>query len=211
MREYKAIEKGVVPFVAVMPSMGDLLVWHYIIHDLPRDTPYAGGVYHGKLVFPKEYPFKPPAIYMITPTGRFRCNERICFSMSDFHPETWNPSWTAETILIALTSFMLDASNPRTTGTLETSLETKRTFAKNSFHYNRDDPEFVVMFPSFADDTKYHPSLGFALHGHPQAPKADVSSMVFHYLGCFQRDYVVLCVTIAFGLVSMCMILHSAG
>jgi len=27
----------------------------------------TSGVYHGKLVFPKEYPHKPPSIYMITP------------------------------------------------------------------------------------------------------------------------------------------------
>lgn len=36
----------------------------------------AGGYYHGKLVFPREFPFKPPSIYMITPNGRFKCNTR---------------------------------------------------------------------------------------------------------------------------------------
>ena len=35
-----------------------------------------GGTYHGKLVFPREFPFKPPSIYMITPNGRFKCNTR---------------------------------------------------------------------------------------------------------------------------------------
>ena len=28
---------------------------------------------------------------MITPNGRFAVNTRLCVSMSDFHPETWNP------------------------------------------------------------------------------------------------------------------------
>lgn len=36
----------------------------------------AGGYYHGKLIFPREFPFKPPSIYMITPNGRFKCNTR---------------------------------------------------------------------------------------------------------------------------------------
>lgn len=36
----------------------------------------TGGTYHGKLVFPREFPFKPPSIYMITPNGRFKCNTR---------------------------------------------------------------------------------------------------------------------------------------
>ena len=35
-----------------------------------------GGYYHGKLVFPKDFPFKPPRIFMITPNGRFKVNTR---------------------------------------------------------------------------------------------------------------------------------------
>ena len=67
----------------------------------------SGGVYHGKLVFPGEFPFKPPSIYMITPNGRFKCNTRLCLSISDFHPDTWNPAWSVATILTGLLSFMV--------------------------------------------------------------------------------------------------------
>jgi ubiquitin-protein ligase len=35
-----------------------------------------GGYYHGVLLFPPEYPMKPPGIMMITPNGRFSCNTR---------------------------------------------------------------------------------------------------------------------------------------
>lgn len=35
-----------------------------------------GGYYHGKLVFPRDFPFKPPKIIMITPSGRFKTNTR---------------------------------------------------------------------------------------------------------------------------------------
>ena len=45
-------------------------------------SPYAGGVYKGKLVFPSEFPFKPPAIYMSTPNGRFKTDMRLCLSIS---------------------------------------------------------------------------------------------------------------------------------
>ena len=38
----------------------------------PPGSLYEGGYYHGKLVFPKEYPFKAPSIYMVTPNGRFK-------------------------------------------------------------------------------------------------------------------------------------------
>lgn len=33
------------------------------------DTPYEGGYYHGKIIFPPQYPFKPPSILMLTPSG----------------------------------------------------------------------------------------------------------------------------------------------
>ena len=52
---------------------------HYVVRG-PEDSPYVGGYYHGKLVFPREFPFKPPSIYMFTPNGRFKCNTRYEFT-----------------------------------------------------------------------------------------------------------------------------------
>jgi len=40
---------------------------------------FIGGYYHGKLIFPREFPFKPPSIYMLTPSGRFNVNTRFHF------------------------------------------------------------------------------------------------------------------------------------
>ena len=59
----------------------NLLEWHYVLLGLP-DSDYAGGVYHGKIVFPSTYPFKPPSILMLTPSGRFAVNTRLCLSMA---------------------------------------------------------------------------------------------------------------------------------
>lgn len=70
----------------------------------------------GKLTFPKEYPYKPPSIMMVTETGRFEVNQRICLSISDFHPESWNPIWPVKSIIIGVISFM--TSTQQTFGTL---------------------------------------------------------------------------------------------
>lgn len=35
---------------------------------------------------PSDYPFKPPEVYMLTPSGRFEVNKKICLSISSFHP-----------------------------------------------------------------------------------------------------------------------------
>ena len=56
---------------------------------------------------------------MITPNGRFKTNQKLCLSISDFHPDTWNPAWSVSTILTGLLSFMLE-STP-TSGSTESS------------------------------------------------------------------------------------------
>jgi len=71
--------------IEAKPLETNILEWHYVVRG-PKGTPYEGGVYHGKLKFPKNYPFGPPSIYMLTPSGRFMPSTKLCLSMSDFHP-----------------------------------------------------------------------------------------------------------------------------
>lgn len=162
-REYASIDSEKVPHIVTRPTEKNMLTWHYVLHDLPPETPYNGGVFWGKLVFPKEYPLKPPAIYMLTPSGRFETNTRLCLSMSDFHPESWNPTWRIESILIGLVSFMLDQAEPRTTGGVHTSSARRREYAKASFEFNVASPDFRELFPEFCDESKRHPAGGFFL------------------------------------------------
>jgi ubiquitin-conjugating enzyme E2 J1 len=56
----------------------------------------------GRIILPTEYPMKPPNIIILTPNGRFETNTKICLSISGYHPETWQPSWSIRTALKAL-------------------------------------------------------------------------------------------------------------
>ena len=103
------LKKDPVPYVVAEPVPSNILEWHYVVKG-PEKTPYEGGFYHGKLIFPVEFPFQPPSIYMTTPNGRFKVNTRLCLSISDFHPDTWNPAWSVSTILTGLLSFMIENS-----------------------------------------------------------------------------------------------------
>lgn len=142
-KEFKAIRSSPVKYIDAMPMEGNFLEWHYVIEG-PESTVYAGGYYHGKIVFPVEYPYKPPSIYMLTPNGRFRTNSRLCLSMSDFHPETWNPLWSVSSILAGLLSFMLE--NQPTVGSIESTFQEKRQFAADSLRWNSKVPIFRQLF-----------------------------------------------------------------
>lgn len=53
-----------------VPESNNFFNWYYIIWDL-KDCPYEGGYYFGRIIFPKQYPLKPPGIEMISASGRF--------------------------------------------------------------------------------------------------------------------------------------------
>lgn len=69
--------------------------WHFTIRG-PKGTEFEGGVYHGRILLPTEYPLKPPDIIFSTPNGRFQVEKKICLTISSHHPESWQPSWGSE-------------------------------------------------------------------------------------------------------------------
>ncbi|KAJ1502445.1 Ubiquitin-conjugating enzyme E2 6 [Coelomomyces lativittatus] len=146
VREYKAMMDSPTPFIVAKPLENNILEWHFILSG-PPDTAYHQGQYWGKLTFPSDYPYKPPAIRMLTPSGRFVPNERICLSMSDFHPDTWNPSWSVATILNGLLSFM--DSDEMASGTVHASTHERHVLATQSSLFNRQHPLFKSVFPEY--------------------------------------------------------------
>jgi len=143
-KEFVAMQLEPPPFVWAVPDEKNILTWNFLIRG-PPDSPFSGGEYHGVLLFPSEYPFKPPGIKMFTPSGRFQPDRKICFSMSDFHPGSWNPAWSVATILTGLLSFML--SDEMTTGSITSSELHKRAFAARSHSWNITQPRFKEAFP----------------------------------------------------------------
>ncbi|XP_041001468.1 ubiquitin-conjugating enzyme E2 34-like isoform X2 [Juglans microcarpa x Juglans regia] len=147
-KEYRALCKEPVSHVVARPSPNDILEWHYVLEG-SEGTPFAGGYYYGKIKFPPQYPYKPPGISMTTPNGRFMTQKKICLSMSDFHPESWNPMWSVSSILTGLLSFMMD--NSPTTGSVNTTVAEKQSLAKASLAFNCKNPTFRKLFSEYVD------------------------------------------------------------
>ncbi|KAG2319794.1 hypothetical protein Bca52824_013007 [Brassica carinata] len=155
-KEYRALSKEPVSHVVARPSPNDILEWHYVLEG-SDGTPFAGGYYYGKIKFPPEYPYKPPGITMTTPNGRFVTQKKICLSMSDFHPESWNPMWSVSSILTGLLSFMMDTSP--TTGSVNTTVAEKQRLAKLSLAFNCKTPAFRKLFPEYVEKYKQQEEL----------------------------------------------------
>ena len=104
---------------------------HFTIRGPPAPSPYAGGIYHGRIILPPQYPLRPPAFRFLTPTGRFEVNREICLSISGHHEETWQPAWGVRTALVAIRSFM-DTDAKGQLGGIECSKEAREKMAKES-------------------------------------------------------------------------------
>uniref|UniRef100_A0A3B5Q1D7 Ubiquitin-conjugating enzyme E2 J1 n=1 Tax=Xiphophorus maculatus TaxID=8083 RepID=A0A3B5Q1D7_XIPMA len=112
------------------PLDDNLFEWHFSVRG-PPDSDFDGGVYHGRIVLPPEYPMKPPSIILLTPTGRFEVGKKICLSISGHHPETWQPSWSIRTALIAIIGFM-PTKGEGAIGSLDYTPEERKALAKKS-------------------------------------------------------------------------------
>ncbi|KAL6932796.1 related to Ubiquitin-conjugating enzyme E2 6 [Hanseniaspora guilliermondii] len=144
-KEYQSVKKNPDDLIEIRLDEDNMLNVYYIITGSPN-TPFEGGKYFGLIKAPENYPFSPPSIIMYTPNGRFKESTKICLSMSDFHPESWNAGWSVtRTIPMALLSFM--NSDEFSSGCVSTTDDAKRRYAKGSLEWNCRHPMFKKIFP----------------------------------------------------------------
>lgn len=113
-----------------LPVQDNIFEWQFAIRG-PQDTEFEGGIYHGRIQLPPEYPFRPPAFMLLTPNGRFETQTKICLSISQHHPEHWQPSWSVRTALVALIAFM-PTKPDGALGSLDYTKEERRALAVKS-------------------------------------------------------------------------------
>jgi ubiquitin-conjugating enzyme E2 J2 len=144
-KELSSIKADPPPYVHVRCESNSLM-WSFLIQG-PPDSAYEGGWYWGKLEVSNEYPFWPPLIRILTPSGRFEADQWLCRTLSDYHPEGWQPSWNLAGLLMALLTLMVaDAFTP---GALHPPMEIseRRRLARESLAWNKRQLEFVRDFP----------------------------------------------------------------
>lgn len=64
MREAHELDEPTEEYRAC-PLEDNLFEWHFTVQG-PPSTEFEGGVYHGRILLPPEYPMKPPNIILLT-------------------------------------------------------------------------------------------------------------------------------------------------
>ncbi|XP_008223347.1 PREDICTED: ubiquitin-conjugating enzyme E2 32 [Prunus mume] len=130
LQEVKEMQSNPSDDFMSLPLEENIFDWQFAIRG-PSETEFEGGIYHGRIQLPAEYPFKPPSFMLLTPNGRFETQTKICLSISNHHPEHWQPSWSVRTALVALIAFM--PTNPNgALGSVEYKKEERRSLAIKS-------------------------------------------------------------------------------
>ena len=119
------------------PIKDDMFCWHFTIRG-PPDTEFEGGLYHGIIKLPMSYPNRPPNIMFLTPNGRFDINMDVCLSMTKYHKEEWQAAWTIRSMLEAIIAFFPVREDHDAIGALESSVENRKYYAKQSLKYKCD-------------------------------------------------------------------------
>lgn len=130
LQEVKEMQNNPSDDYMSLPLEDNIFEWQFAIRG-PRDTEFEGGIYHGRIQLPPEYPLKPPSFMLLTPNGRFETQTKICLSISNYHPEHWQPSWSVRAALVALIAFM--PTKPEgAVGSLDYSKEERTALAVKS-------------------------------------------------------------------------------
>lgn len=117
----------------------DLFKWTATILG-PGQSPYNGGIFFLQIVFPPEYPFKPPRISFMTKIYHPNINDKggICL---DILKENWSPALTISKVLLSICSLLTDP-NPDDPLVPEIA----QLYKKDRVKYNQNAKEYTKKY-----------------------------------------------------------------
>ena len=114
--EYSQILKDINSLYSVYPREDNLYIWDVLLFG-PVDTIFEGGIFKCELVFPNNYPFKPPQFRFITNIyhPNIYADGKVCISILhegkdewgyEKDSERWNPTQNVNSILLSIISLL---------------------------------------------------------------------------------------------------------
>ena len=97
------------PEISVGLKGDNLHEWEAIIQG-PHDTPYEGGKFILNMIFPENYPMKPPVVTFQTQI--YHCNVNSDGKLSlNILGNNWSPALTPEKLLLSIVSLLNDCDS----------------------------------------------------------------------------------------------------
>ena len=117
----------------------DLFTWQATIIG-PTETPYEGGMFNLIILFPTDYPFKPPKISFETRIyhPNINANGGICL---DILKDQWSPALSITKVLLSICSLL---SDPNPDDPL--APEIANIYKTNKEEFNRIAREYTVKY-----------------------------------------------------------------
>jgi ubiquitin-conjugating enzyme E2 D len=103
-KEYQDIYTDPPSNCSATPYADNIYEWTAQIYG-PEDTPYAGGIFNLHILYPPNYPFKPPKVNFITKVyhPNIDSSGNICLDILKDH---WSPALTISKVLLSICSLM---------------------------------------------------------------------------------------------------------
>jgi len=141
--ELKNLEKNREAYYQVVQDKKDQLRFYFLLRG-DNDSIYKGGHYIGKIVLPDSYPTNPGDFYMLTPSGRFRTETKICLTNSGYHKDMWSPMWNIKNMVIGFVSVFL-SDDTKGISHIKDSPSERKQMAINSMKYNMTHYKDICM------------------------------------------------------------------
>ena len=148
--EIRDLNRNKMDFAQAVQDERNPLTFYFMLR--PKDKPYVGGLYVGKISLPKDYPDNPGEFYMLTPNGRFEVNKKICLTNSNYHKESWVPLWSIRNMILGFISIFI-ADDTTGISHIKESNETRLFKATNSHAYNlANHKDITLKFDQFVKE-----------------------------------------------------------
>lgn len=109
-KELAEIQKEAPETISAGPvSDKNLFNWEGFIIG-PTGSPYEGGMFKLSILYPEDYPFRPPLIKFTTPIFHPNINKNGAICLDILKQSNWSPALTITKVLLSISSLLTDAN-----------------------------------------------------------------------------------------------------